>query len=76
MAPIVVWLEPASPDFLVWKVCVPRGTGDVPVDFTRVAEETRSFLGDGGYFEAEPDAEGWNIVSRAEPQEAEADGGL
>ena len=72
MAPIIVRLEPASPDFLIWKVCVPRGTGEVPVDFTRVEEETRSFLGGGGYFQAEPDAEGWNIVSRARPEADDA----
>jgi hypothetical protein len=70
MAPIIVWLEPASPDCLVWKVCVPSGAEEVPVDFTRVKEETRSFLGGGGYFAAEPDAEGWTIFSRAEPGEA------
>lgn len=71
MAPIIVRLEPASPDFLVWKVCVARGAGEVPIDFTRVEEEARSFLGGGGYFEAEPDAEGWTIFSRAEPEDAE-----
>jgi len=76
MASIIVRLEPASSDFLVWKVCVPRGTVEVPVDFTRVGEETRSFLGSGGYFEAEPNAEGWNIFSRAEPEAARADGAL
>ena len=73
MASIIVRLEPASSDFLVWKVCVPRGTGEVPIDFTRVEEETRSFLGSGGYFEAEPDAEGWNIFSRAEREQGDED---
>ena len=76
MAPIIVRLEPASSDFLVWKVCVPRGAGEVPIDFTRVEQETRTFIGNGGYFEAEPNAERWNIFSRAEPEEAGADATL
>lgn len=58
-----VKFEPATADRLVWKVSVPDADRDVPVDFMTAAPEQRSFLGNGGYFDASPEAEGWNIAA-------------
>jgi len=62
---MIVKLDPASADHLLWKVSVPRDGAEVAVDYTRIAREERSYLGEGGYFEAEPDADGWQILQPA-----------
>ncbi len=63
---MIVKFDPATSDRMVWRVSVPRDGEEVPVDYTTVPAEQRSFLGDGGYFEAEPDADGWEIVAAAD----------
>ena len=62
---MILRFDPATSDRRVWRVSVPHGGVDVPVDFTAVTDEQRAFLGDGGgLVEAEPAAEGWEIKSR------------
>ena len=62
---MIVKLDPVSEDCLLWKVSVPRDGCDVAVDYTCIGAERRSFIGDGGYFEAVPEAEGWRIIRPA-----------
>ena len=66
-----VKFDPASADGRVWKVSVAHGDGDVAVDFTTIRAEDRTFLAQGGYFEAEPDADGWEIVCSSAQAESE-----
>jgi hypothetical protein len=63
---MLIKLTPASEDLSLWMVSVPRGGQEaVPVDFTTIPEERRSFVGEeGGYFDAEPAADGWELKRR------------
>lgn len=62
---MIVKLTPASADHRVWQVAVDSPNGPVPVDYTTLAPEQRSFIGDAeGYVEAAPDADGWDIKHR------------
>jgi hypothetical protein len=63
---MIVKLTPASENRRVWMVSIPHDAKTAtPGDFMTVAEEQRSFIGDGeGYFDAEPAAEGWELKSR------------
>jgi hypothetical protein len=65
---MIVKLTPATEDRRVWKVSVPRDAEtSIAVDYMTAAEEQRSFLGrDGGYYDAEPAAEGWELRRRVE----------
>jgi hypothetical protein len=72
VTPKVVKLEPTGSDDEVWKVSVADEHGETPVDFMRVPDESRSFVGAGGYFEAEPDADGWRLISRADAKKCRA----
>ena len=67
---MIVKLTPASENRRVWMVSVPHDANTAtPVDFMTVAEEQRSFLGEGeAYYDAEPDAEGWALKRRVEIQ--------
>lgn len=67
---MIVKLTPASEDNRVWKVSVPQDAHTAtPVDYMTAREEQRSFLGDkGGYYDAEPAAEGWDVLRRVEIQ--------
>jgi hypothetical protein len=63
---MLIKLTPASTDRSVWMVSTPRSRDEaVPVDFTTIPPEQRSFVGDdGGYFDAEPAADGWDLKRR------------
>jgi hypothetical protein len=63
---MLIKLTPASDDRSIWMVSAPRKAGEaVPVDYTTIPPEQRSFVGDsGGYFDAEPAAEGWELKRR------------
>ena len=63
---MLIELTPASKDHSLWMVSAPRGGGvAIPVDFTTIPPERRAFVGDeGGYFDAEPAAEGWDLMRR------------
>ena len=65
---MIVKLTPASENRRVWMVSIPRDDKTAtPVDFMTVAEEQRSFLGhEEAYYDAEPDAEGWDVKRRVE----------
>jgi len=67
---MIVKLTPASADRRVWMVSTSRDAKRaVPVDFMTAPEEQRSFLGsNGGFFEAEPSVEGWDIKRKIDPQ--------
>ena len=66
---MLIKLTPASEDLSLWMVSVPRGQEAVPVDFTTIPEERRSFVGAlGGYFDAEPAADGWELKRRVRPR--------
>lgn len=68
---MIVKLTPATDNLRVWMVSVPQDDRTAtPVDYMSVAEEQRSFIGDReAYFDAEPDAEGWDLKRRLEPQD-------
>ena len=67
---MIVRLDPASTDGSVWMLSVRVGGRDVPVDFTRVRDEERPFVGtNGGHFVAECKDDGWRIVGRPSPLE-------
>ena len=63
---MLIKLTPASEDRTLWMVSVPRSANEAtPVDFTTIPHERRSFVGDaGGYFDAEPAADGWELKRR------------
>ena len=63
---MLIKLTPASKDKALWMVSVPRSAEvAIPVDFTTIPEERRSFVGSaGGYFDAEPEADGWDLKRR------------
>jgi hypothetical protein len=63
---MLIKLTPASEDKSLWMVSVPRSPHEaVPVDFTTISKERRTFVGEtGGYFDAEPAAEGWELKRR------------
>lgn len=65
---MIVKLTPATEDRRVWKVSAPQDARTAtPVDFMTASEEQRSFLGhEGGYYDAEPAAEGWDLHRRVE----------
>lgn len=67
---MIVKLTPASENRTVWMVSIPQDRKTAtPVDFMSVAEEQRCFLGnEEGYFDAEPEAEGWAVHRRVEIQ--------
>jgi hypothetical protein len=68
VTPTIVKLEPAGQSDDLWKVSVSDERGETPVDYMRLPAEARSFVGDGGYFEAQPDVDGWRLLSRAAEQ--------
>ncbi len=63
---MLIKLTPASEDRSLWMVSVPQIAHEaIPVDFTTISEERRSFVGEaGGYFDAEPAGEGWELKRR------------
>lgn len=63
---MLIKLTPASDDRSVWMVSAARSADDaVPVDYTTIPPEQRSFVGDhGGFFDAEPAADGWELKRR------------
>ena len=63
---MLIKLTPASEDMSLWMVSVPRNAHEaIPVDFTTIPKERRSFVGEsGGYFDAEPAADGWDLKRR------------
>lgn len=67
---MIVKLTPASTDRRVWMVSTSSDERSaVPVDFMTAPEEQRSFLGHNvGYYEAEPNVEGWDIKHRVDRQ--------
>ncbi len=66
---MIVKLSPTDESKRVWVVSTVKDQQAIPVDYTRVSEEQRSFLGEGsGYYDAEPDADGWRIRGRVAPQ--------
>jgi hypothetical protein len=67
---MIVKLTPAGENGRVWMVSIPLDKKTAtPVDFMTAADEQRSFLGgDEGYYDAEPEAEGWAVHRRVEIQ--------
>ena len=67
---MIVKLTPASENRRVWMVSIPRDArAATPVDFMSVADEQRTFLGqEEGYYDAEPEADGWALKRRVQIQ--------